>query len=281
VALDGSLTYITINPVAAYKTLPSLSVGGGVMINYADMEMSQGLLAFQLPSTNFFRFSGNGWSVGYNLGALWQPHEKISLGATFRSSAKVTLDGQTHVERLPNVPSSKQSAQMDFKFPLSAIVGISYRPTPKWNIELDADYTDWSSFGSTTIHQQNPPPPLSADVALTLDWQPSWMYEFGLTRYFDNGWQVSAGFVFNENSVPDAYYTPLAADMDRYFFSLGTGYKGKQFTFDIAYQFGYGPSHTVSGSLPSSVPASATGQTADGKYDFLSHAVSVSVGWRF
>jgi long-chain fatty acid transport protein len=281
VATGGSLTYITINPVVALKLPHNFSISGGIMVNYANMAMSQGLQAFELPETNFFRFSGDGWSVGYNLGALWQPHEKISLGATFRSSAKVTLDGQTQVERLPNIPDSHQSAQADFKFPITAAVGISYRPTPKWNIEFDADFADWSSFGSTTIHQENPPPPLSSDVALTLNWRASWMYELGVTRYFDNGWHASAGFVYNENSVPNSYYTPLAADMDRYFFSTGAGYKGKHFNFDIAYQFGYGPTHTVTGSQPSSIPASSTGQTADGNYDFISHAVLVSVGWSF
>jgi len=107
------------------------------------------------------------------------------------------------------------------------------------------------------------------------------MYEFGVTRYFDSDWHVSAGFVYNESSVPNSYYTPLAADMDRYFFSTGAGYKGKHFNFDIAYQLGYGPTHTVKGSKPSSIPANATGQNADGNYDFISHAVSVSVGWRF
>jgi long-subunit fatty acid transport protein len=117
-------------------------------------------------------------------------------------------------------------------------------------------------------------------MPLNLNWQPSWMYEFGVTRYFDSGWHASAGFVYNENSVPNAYYTPLAADMDRYFLSAGTGYKGKHFNFDIAYQFGYGPTHTVTGSKPSSTPPQTT-KLADGNYDFISHAVMVSLGWRF
>ncbi len=251
------------------------------MVNYANMGLEQGLLKFQQPSINFFRFTGDGWSVGYNLGVRWQPIDQISFGATFRSSATVTLDGKTSVERQPNIPESNQPAQVDFKFPLTAVFGISYRPTPKWNIEFDADYTDWSSFGSNTIHQVNPPPPLSSDVLLTLDWQESWMYELGATRYFDNGWHASAGFVYNENSVPNAYYTPLAADMDRYFFSTGAGYKGKHFNFDVAYQFGYGPTHTVTHSNPSSIPAQSTGQTANGNYDFISSAVFVSAGWHF
>ena len=171
---------------------------------------------------------------------------------------------------------------MDFTFPMTVVVGVSYRPTTKWNVEFDADYTDWSSFSSTTIHQVNPPRIVPhKNIPVTLDWQPSWMYEFGVTRYFDNGWQASAGFVYNENSVPNGHYTPLVADMDRYFLSAGTGYKGKHFNFDIAYQFGYGLTHTVTGSQPPSAPGGPAGQNANGKYDFISHAVSVSVGWRF
>ena len=107
------------------------------------------------------------------------------------------------------------------------------------------------------------------------------MYEFGVTRYFDNGWHVSAGYVYNENSVPDAYYTPLAADLDRHFFSIGAGRKGKRFDFDVTYQFGYGPAHTVTGSTPSSNPDLIAGQNADGTYDFISHAVLVTVGMHF
>jgi long-chain fatty acid transport protein len=281
VAIDGSLTYLTINPVVSVKVLPSLSLGGGVMVNYANMSMEQGLSSFQHPLTNYFGFSGNGWSLGYNLGLLWQPYEKVSIGASFRSSATVTLDGRTEYEQQPFISATNQSAKADFTFPLSAIVGISYRPTPKWNLEFDADYTDWSSFGTTTIYQSDTSPGVAKNIPMILDWQASWMYELGATRYFGNGWQASAGFVYNENSVPNARYTPLAADMDRYFFSAGAGYKGKHFNFDIAYQFGYGPTHTVTGSKPSSTPAVSTGQTANGDYNFISHAVSASVGWRF
>ncbi len=281
VALNGKLTYVTINPVIGWKILPSLSIAAGPMVNYVDLNMEQGLEAFAQPLVNYFRFTGSGWSVGYNFGARWQPMEKLSFGATFRSPAKVTLDGQTEFEDQPFIPNSQRSANMDFTFPLSVIGGISYRPTPKWNLEFDANYTDWSSFGSTTINQENPPFPLHPNVPVTLNWQASWMYELGVTRYFDGDWQASAGIVYNQNSVPNAYYTPLAADMDRYFFSVGTGYKGKHLSFDVAYQLGYGPTHTVTGSQPSSTPGQIAGQTANGNYNFFSQAVSVSLGWHF
>ena len=56
---------------------------------------------------------------------------------------------------------------------------------------------------------------------------------------------------------------------------------GKRINWDVAYQFGYGPPHTVTGSAPSSDPALSSAQTADGTYKFMSHAVFVSVGMKF
>jgi len=285
VAISGSLTYLTVNPVVAVRLLPGLSVGGGAMVNYGKINMYQGLRrSSSLP--NYFNFSGDGWSAGYNAGILWQPHPKISFGATLRSSANMNFQGNTGFQLYPgtyNTPEQR-NASASFNFPLTTVFGVSCRPTPKWNLEFDANYTDWSSFGTVTIAQSPPPVsnPLISNIPVNLDWQASWMYEFGVTRYFDSGWQVSAGYVFNENSVPNTYYTPLAADMDRDFFSLGTGFKGKTFDFDVAYQFGYGPSHTVTGSTSSTTAITGSnGQNADGKYGFTSSAVMVSVGLHF
>lgn len=284
-AVSGKLTYVTINPVVAWKILPSLSIAAGPMVNYVDLQTDQGLRPFARPLINYFRFNGNGWSAGANAGVLWRPLDELSFGATFRSPAKVSLDGNTGVEQLPLIPQSSFPASMDLTFPLSVVAGVSWRPTPKWNLEFDANYTDWSSFGNTAIHIRDLSPPANTvihpDNPVKLDWQASWIYEFGVTRYFDGGWHVSAGYCFNQNSVPNDYYTPLAADLDRHFFSVGTGWQGKHLSFDVAYQLGYGPEHTVTDSKPSSNPGNVAGQNANGKYGFYSQAVSLSVGWHF
>jgi long-chain fatty acid transport protein len=151
-------------------------------------------------------------------------------------------------------------------------------------LEFDANYTDWASFGTETINQQgNFPLIASQNVPVTFDWQASWMYEFGVTRYFSRGWHVSAGYAFNQNSVPNTYYTPLAADLDRHFFSVGIGHDSKRFDFDLAYQFGYGPSHTVSGSNPTTPLGQASGRlsVADGTYRFISNALILTLGMHF
>jgi len=282
VATAGRLTYIRFNPVVATKLGPTLSLGAGVMVDYGNIKLEQGLLRRQTPFDNSFRFTGDGFSVGYNIGLLFQPHEKISFGATFRSKTTVDFKGDTDFEQQPIIQPTRLPASIEMDFPLTAVVGVSYRPNERWNLEFNADYTDWNSLGKLTIKQQGTPPfPVQQDIPVTMNWEASWMFTVGATRYLENGWHVSAGYVFNQNSVPDNYYSPLAADLNRHFVSVGAGRKGKRFDFDVTYQFGYGPPHTVTGSTPPSQPGLFAGQTADGTYEFISHAILVTVGMRF
>lgn len=280
IATQGQLMYETLNPVVSLKLCDTFSIAAGLTVNYANADLRQGILWPTQPYDSF-RFAGEGWAVGYNFGALWKPHEKISFGVSFRSQTDVELKGHTsdyNTVAIPNVYptfNERSAASAEFQFPLIAIFGVSYRPTPAWNFEFDADYAGWNNLRTVTIHQDSASVIFPQNIPLALNWQSSWYYEFGGTRYFDNGWHVSAGYVFNENSMPDSHYLPTVADMDKHFWSAGTGYKGKRYSFDIAYQFGWG-SRTVVGSTPS-----FAGQTADGHYDFISHAIAVTAGMNF
>ena len=118
--------------------------------------MNQGLASLPSAFYQFFNFTGDGWSVGYNAGILWQPYEKISFGATFRSSANDEFPRQ-HGFRIAagilTTTPAQRNASASFTFPLTTVFGVSYRPTPKWNIEFDANYTGWNSFDTVTIEQ--------------------------------------------------------------------------------------------------------------------------------
>jgi long-chain fatty acid transport protein len=276
---QGSLEQIAINPVVSFKLLDSLSIGGGLSANYANLDLRQGIV---WPNQTYdqFRFQGDGWGLAGNLGLRWQPMDKLAFGASLHTGMKMDLEGYTSTYNGVAIPAlsypafaTSSSAKADFQFPLKVEGGVSYRPTPNWNLEFDVDYTDWSSMGTVNIQQAHGVPGLiPQNVQVPLEWQSSWYYELGATRYFDNGWHLSAGYIFNQNAVPDAHYNTVVADEDRHFFSVGIGRKGKAFDFDLAYQFGYGPDRTVAGSVN---PA------ADGTYGFISHAVAVSVGWHF
>ena len=93
-----------------------------------------------------------------------------------------------------------------------------------------------------------------------------------MTRVLQNGFSVSAGYTYAENSVPDATFTPAVPDSDRHLFALGGAYATGALKVALSYQFGYSPDRTVAGS-PFGL--------ADGSYHNRTHAISASIEYGF
>ncbi len=62
-AIRGSLRYVTLNPVIAWKICDSLSVAVGPTFNYGDVDLEQGVIA---PG-DLFKFKGNGMAYDLTL----------------------------------------------------------------------------------------------------------------------------------------------------------------------------------------------------------------------
>jgi len=268
-AKEGRIQYLTMHPVVAWEIIPALSVAAGPTLNYAKTTLKRGIA---LPG-DAFEFKGDDTDLGYAVGLLWKPHAKHALGVSYRS--ETTMDFSGHAEAAPYAP--RESADARFEFPQNIVVGWSFRPTPEWNLEFNADWTDWERLNMVTLNQLTSPP-----VYLPFNWRSSWFYEWGVTRYFHNGYALSAGYIFSENSVPDASFNPTVPDSDRHIFSLGLGRKYRHFSWDAAYQLAYGPCRTVSGSPVNPNPlVPGLSESANGRYEFISHALTVSFGYSF
>jgi long-chain fatty acid transport protein len=283
VAIESELEYLRLNPVLALEIKPGLSIAIGAMFDDASLYSNQGLRRTENPLLNYFEFEGDATGQGYNLGLLWQINDQWSVGASYRSGTTMQFDGQTTILNYPTITRETEvPAEMTLDFPYTAVFGVSYRPTEKWNFEINADYSNWSSVSSTTIYQREKPPfPVRQDIPVEMAFKNSWLLKFGATRKFDGGWYASAGYVFNENSALTEYYSPTVADLDRHFLTLGIGRQWSRYTVDLAYQYGFAPAREVIGSNPPSQPGNFAGQNGDGKYDFESHALLLSFGVKF
>ena len=266
-ATQSKLLYITFNPVLAWKITDSLSVAAGVTVNASHLDLRRGILA---PHDQF-QFKGEGVGVGFNIGIMWQPHPMHSFGVRYFSATDIDYDGsvEIHTKTPLLFPSSSEDANSGFHFPMHIAGGYSFRPTPDWNFEFDLDWTDWDSVNSVTVHKK------SGNLVDVFDWESSFNYLFGVTRYFHNGVSVSAGYSYIENSGPDATFHPANSDMNFHVASLGVRYTQPRWSVGLTYQFGYGE-RDVTNSAPSPV-----GETADGHYKFLSHSLSLSLGAKF
>jgi long-chain fatty acid transport protein len=97
------------------------------------------------------------------------------------------------------------------------------------------------------------------------------MYLFGATRYLNDGFRVSAGYAYSQNTVPSSSFSPLLPDSTRHIFTAGFGRSKGAFSWDVAYEFSYGPDRSIYNAA----------FIDDGTYRFISHAVSISFGYHF
>jgi long-chain fatty acid transport protein len=258
--VQGDLTYLTVNPVAAWRINSCLSIAAGPTVNYSQADLRYGIA---VPGDQL-RFKGDDTDLGFDVGLRWQPLTKHAFGLTYRSATTFNYGGTSHAS--PYLPPTDASARVPF--PQTVIAGWSFRPTPAWNLEFDVDWTDWTRLKTVTLNQPAPAGP----KALPFNWRSSFMYEWGATRYFKRGLHASAGYIYSENSVPDTDFTPLVPDSDRHILSLGIGRERGRLRWEAAYQFAYGPPRTV---------ASTTNPSVNGRYRFLSHALAITVGYSF
>ncbi len=269
-AIESRLQYVTLNPVVAWKILPSLSLAAGPTLNYSKLEIKRGLAT----PTDVFKFDGNDIAYGFNAGLLWQPHLQWSFGVNYRSATTMNYEGSSSYDPGIPIPTANTTARVQFPQIISG--GVSFRPTPKWNIEVNVDWTDWNTLDTVTLSgTKNLGFPF--DLPLQLNWHASWLYEIGVTRYFENGWFISAGYFYSTDTTSGKYYTPAIPDTNLHVGSVGFGFKGEHWHWALAGQIITGPSREISDSQPNPF----TGQTANGSYQLFVPTLSVSMGYHF
>ena len=257
VPYEADLVYTKYHAVVAWQVTETLSLAAGVSYDDSDIKIKATAL----------EFDGDDDTIGYSLSALWQPSAKHSFGLNYQAKTEVTYDGTANV--LTELGFVKFDDKADLIFPESIVFGYSYRPNARWNFEFNLDWTNWDRVNSLELDTAPLPP-------YELNWESAFIWELGVTRYLDNGWNVSAGYTYVENAVPDQGLLPIVPDSDRHFFALGVGRDYGNFYWQATYQYTYADERGVSGN---DGPLDLS--SVNGDYDLDSQAFAFSVGYRF
>lgn len=282
----GRIQFLTVNPVIAFQATKQLSLAFGITANYSRAKLARGL-GFTPGDT--FQLEGDGYGVGVTAGLLWKPTPQHAFGIRYFGPVDMTYHGhgRTRVPPFPltvePVPGVKipieigrteltQDIDVTLDFPQSIKFGYAYTPTEDWNIELGVEWTDWDNLDTAVVQLgKNRKDPLAdRDAPLNFKYQSSFIYEVGITKKFAGGWRASVGYLFSENSVPEQEFSPLVPDSDRHVFSGGVGCRYEHWDWFLSYQYAVSPHRDI--DQPT---------VAAGVYHAQSHAVSLSVGYKF
>lgn len=248
VSLLADLKSLSLNPVVAYKLEDRLAVAAGV-----DVRFSQVSLARRVPAVNPFTLKvvdvaqvdlKSDWNtgVGFNLGVLAKPTEKLSVGASYRHKVKVDYTGNAAFDQISTgnlsldqlvkqtLPQGVQSLQTSIEFPGIATVGAAYE-FGDWTAEADLVWYQWSTFGSLSLEFSDRP---DLNETIVEAYSNAFQYRFGVERRLSDRWAVRGGYFYDSSPAPTASVSPLLPDADRNGFALGASWHHGNLSLDLA-----------------------------------------------
>lgn len=275
---EAELIYIKFHPTIAWQVTETFSVAIGPTFDKSDLTLKRKFVS-PLGDLGDFEFDGDDTNYGWSIAARWQPNQKHAFGLNYQAKSYMDYEGTTDLI-VPNgqggVVPIRENSEARIHYPESIVFGYSYRPSELWNFEVNVDWTNWDRVNTVDLKGE-----LTGTTPFPLNWDSAFIYEAGVTRYFENGLHLSGGYTFVENAVPDDDFTPAVPDGDRHFIGIGIGGKHGQFTWQATYQIAFGDDRSVSGSGPAGATDPFQTQTADGKYGLDSQAVALSVGYHW
>lgn len=252
---DSALETYNIGPTVAWRPVPWLSLGGGVQIQYADAELQNRIdfgtigAAATIPGAiptaqdGRVRVVGDDWAAGLTLGAIAEPLPGTRIGVAYRSEIDHTLSGDADFV-LDRAGTGAILSGLTGRFvdtgataglttPESVSFGVRQQLGERWAVMADLQWTGWSSFEELRIDFGNPAEP---DNVTEQRWNDVWFAALGATWRPSDAWTLRAGVAYDQSPVTDKHRTPRIPNGDRYWVSLGVGWKPASWlSVDAAY----------------------------------------------
>lgn len=278
-----------IQPTVSYKILPNLSIGAGLMIAWGNVDLNKGLvnpetfdkvlLSQGAPESMLFgstapasvNIKGTAEVVaGFNVGAMWDINDKITIGASYRSKMDMKVKSGDAKLTYANEFAQQQLSQLvgidgaNFKAQLPAVavltMGISYKPIEKLIIAFDAQLSDWSKYKRLNIDFLDEKL-VAFDQNLPKNYKDSWAFRLGAQYALTDRFDVRAGFIVDTTPVDEDYFNPETPGMTRLEPTIGFSFRPMpRVSIDLAFTYVAGLARTGSNSYTDLVAQTAYAQ---------------------
>lgn len=267
---------VYIQPTVAIRLHPRIDFGAGFDYNISHVQLKQHLdLSEQsvppglfpgnvqtfadvgiLPGTDFADadLSGNGHSVGYHLGLIVRPVDRLSLGVRYLSRQRSEIDNATAeftqintnilLGGLPldqqlaaqfgaGAPLGKQSASTVLRLPEQLSFGAAIDVTKQFRALVDVVTANWTVFDTLALDLDG-----AGRINLPQDNERTWAFRIGGEYTVGQASVVRLGYINHGAAAPDQTVVPNLPEGPRAEFTGGFGTKlGEKFHLDLAYQY--------------------------------------------
>lgn len=308
-----TLKMYAVQPTVAWRITPKLSVGAGLVLSWGNIDLHKGLIVASSMDQMLeamgsdMRFGditpasanlvgSTGIRVGFNVGAMYDINEQFTVGASFRSRINMKVKAGDITVSYANEAAQKLLEQQlglmhgtQFKAempqPYSLVFGVTYRPTPKWEVAADAHLSGWSTYKQLDIEMLSEQ--LKAfDQHIVKAYHNSWAVRLGAKYEATERLDVRAGFSVDLTPVNKNYYNPETPGQTRVSPSVGISFrpvKHLQVDVSCAYVAGCGADNVsnVYTDLIYAKMGRPAEHTIGGNYKLHAWTPAISVGYSF
>jgi long-chain fatty acid transport protein len=245
--------------VISYQASDSLSIGGGLVIGYSQLDRSA-------PAGFGLRIKDkmDGVGTGGILGFLWRANDRVKVGFTYRTEMSIDHDGKRTL--VTGGGEATSDARAKVRYPASLGLGVAFNPSRHLTLALDANWYGWSSMDRVTTRTDAWP-----DSTTPINASDSHDIRIGAEYRLAEGWALRAGYAYAEGVFPGTHIIPAQPDEDGQEFSLGLGKTTGAWRIDFAYQYAF----TDEVSTMTNVFG------YNGKYNIEQHLLGATATYRF
>ena len=243
---DINLRSVTAQATAAYAITPQLSVGVGITsLVYGDVDLQRDIpvQAQGSPSPAHAQLTGKAdHKVGYNLGIMFKPSDKLSVGLSYRSAVDAHVSsGSITLTGIPaSAASSFTAKSFDVTLPLPDVYsfGIGVHPSDKLLLAFDANLVGWSRYQSLDFTYSGGVLGGATSSSSKRQYDDALAFRLGGQYKITDAFTVRAGTFYDFTCVRDGFVTPETPDADRIGITAGLSYEfAQRFGIDASFLF--------------------------------------------
>jgi long-chain fatty acid transport protein len=181
----------------------------------------------------------------------------LSLGVTYHSAASLNFSGNANFSApavyRPDLPPDG-TGKTTLTLPQNIAAGVAYKMFDAFELEVDFNWTNWSSFQNLTLTL-----PGGTTQVLTKSWVDTIAIRVGADYTFfhttEHALSIRAGFAYDQTPVPATTLDFTLPDVDRDVITVGVGYQIlRQLRADLGAEFILPASRTTSSASPYAPP---------------------------
>jgi long-chain fatty acid transport protein len=172
----------------------------------------------------------DGYQFGGHIGFLWHPCRFLDVGGHYVPKAPLDLKGTMDARWRAVGVGTEVDQTLPLTLPQYASLGVSLKPTPRWRINLEAMWMEWSSIQAYDFQFKEQVSLGSGGQTFTLPgmglylpkkWHPNWFARIGAQYTINDRWQARGGYAYDQSAIDPEYVTLEMPDSDRHSFHAG------------------------------------------------------------